>query len=145
MSSFRIKFQHGMSITEFLLCVGTEAQCAEAVEQSRWPKGFRCGRCGLAEYCVVKHGQRKLFQCSGWVPRRFEWKVMSHPQCFNDHVVALRARVKAGRRPPEGLGLDASARQSTLAKGLSDRGFLAGKPDGRGRLAPFPLAGRAGG
>ena len=65
MSSFQIQFQHGMSITEFLRCFGTEAQCAEAVMQSRWPQGFRCGRCGLAEHYVVEHGQRKLFQCSG--------------------------------------------------------------------------------
>ena len=32
-----------------------------------------------------------------------------------------------------------------LANGLSVMTFLAGNPDGRGRLAPFPLAGRAGG
>jgi hypothetical protein len=35
--------------------------------------------------------------------------------------------------------------RATLAKGLSAMAFLAGNPDGRGRLAPFPLAGRAGG
>ena len=61
-------------------------------------------------------------------------------------VAALACgRVKAGRRPPEGLGLDSAVRRPTLAKGLSANAFLAGKPDGRGRLAPFPLAGRAGG
>jgi len=54
-------------------------------------------------------------------------------------------RVKAARRAPEGLGLDATGCPATLAKGLSANGFLAGNPDGRGRLAPFPLAGRAGG
>jgi len=30
-------------------------------------------------------------------------------------------------------------------KGLSGKDFAADSPDGRGRLAPFPLAGRAGG
>jgi len=46
-------------------------------------------------------------------------------------------RVKAARRAPEGLGLDATVRRATLAKGLSAKAFLAGNPDGRGRLAPF--------
>ena len=65
MSSFNIQFQHGMSITEFLRHFGTEAQCFEAVKQARWPNGFRCGRCGAAEHCVIVHGQRRLFQCNG--------------------------------------------------------------------------------
>ena len=34
---------------------------------------------------------------------------------------------------------------ATLAKRLSAEAFVADSPDGRGRLAPFPLAGRAGG
>ena len=54
-------------------------------------------------------------------------------------------RVKAGHRPPEGLGLDAVGHRETLAEELSANAFLAGNPDGRGRLAPFPLAGRTGG
>jgi len=54
-------------------------------------------------------------------------------------------RVKAARRAPEGPGLDATGCPATLAKGLSANGFLAGNSDGRGRLAPFLLAGRAGG
>ncbi len=61
----RIQFQHGMSITEFLGCFGTEAQCAEAVKLARWPSGFRCPRCGGADHYVVGHGARKLFQCNG--------------------------------------------------------------------------------
>ena len=61
----QIQFQHGMSITEFLGCFGTEAQCAEAVKQARWPDGFRCPSCGVADHYVVGHGARKLFQCNG--------------------------------------------------------------------------------
>lgn len=61
----RIQFQHGMSIPEFVRCFGTEAQCAKAVTHARWPGGFRCPRCGLAEHYVVAHGARKLFQCNG--------------------------------------------------------------------------------
>ena len=42
----RIQFQPGMSLAEFLNRFGTEAQCAEAIRQARWPEGFRCPRCG---------------------------------------------------------------------------------------------------
>jgi hypothetical protein len=61
----RIQFQPGMSIPEFLRSFGTEAQCAQAVKQARWPDGFRCPRCGTADHYVVGHGARKLFQCNG--------------------------------------------------------------------------------
>jgi len=63
MSSHQIQFQPGMSIPEFLTHFGTEAQCAEAIRQSRWPGGFRCPRCAGAQHYVVGHGARKLFQC----------------------------------------------------------------------------------
>jgi hypothetical protein len=78
------------------------------------------------------------------VPRRSVWKW--HCQGCGGFGLkpGLCGRVKDGRRPPEGLGLDAVAQPAKLAKGLSANDFLAGKPDGRGRLAPFPLAGRAG-
>jgi len=54
---------------------------------------------------------------------------------------ALEARgagrlVKAGRRPPEGLGLDEANDNADAAGGLAGRAFPAGKPDGLGRLAP---------
>jgi len=61
----RIQFQQGMSIPEFLRCFGTDAQCAEAIKQARWPQGFRCPRCAAADHYVVGHGARKLFQCNG--------------------------------------------------------------------------------
>ena len=60
----QIQFQQGMSIPEFLSIFGTEAQCAEAVKQSRWPSGFRCPRCSGADHYVVGHGYRQLFQCN---------------------------------------------------------------------------------
>jgi transposase-like protein len=58
-----IQFQHGMSLPEFHRRFGTEAQCAEAVKQSRWPGGFYCPRCASGAHYVVGHGARKLFQC----------------------------------------------------------------------------------
>lgn len=61
----RIQFQHGMSISEFLRSFGTEAQCAEAIKQARWPDGFHCPRCHDVDHYVVGHGARKLFQCNG--------------------------------------------------------------------------------
>jgi transposase-like protein len=65
MATNQIQFQHGMSIPEFLASFGTEAQCAEAVRQARWPQGFHCPRCGAADHYVVGHGARKLYQCNG--------------------------------------------------------------------------------
>ena len=65
MANQQIQFQPGMSIPEFPRRFGTEAQCAEAVKLARWPDGFRCPRCAVAEHYVVGHGARKLFQCSG--------------------------------------------------------------------------------
>ena len=65
MANQHIQFQPGMSIPEFLRCFGTEAQCAEAVKAARWPGGFRCPRCAVADHYVVCHGLRKLFQCNG--------------------------------------------------------------------------------
>jgi len=61
----RIQFQPGMAIPEFLSHFGTEAQCTKAIKAARWPSGFRCPRCNLAEHYVVGHGARKLFQCNG--------------------------------------------------------------------------------
>jgi hypothetical protein len=65
MASSLIQFQPGMSIPEFMSIFGSEAQCAEAVKAARWPAGFRCPRCGVADHYVVGHGARKLFQCNG--------------------------------------------------------------------------------
>jgi hypothetical protein len=65
MSNQQIQFQAGLSIPEFLRSFGTQAQCAEALKLARWPHGFRCPRCCLAEHYAVGHGARKLFQCNG--------------------------------------------------------------------------------
>lgn len=41
---------------------GTEAQCAEALERSRWPQGFRSPKCSSIQRWPVVHGARKLLQ-----------------------------------------------------------------------------------
>ena len=60
----RIQFQPGLSIDEMLGQYGTEEQCEAALEQSRWPGGFECPRCGGKAHCVVWHDQVKTFQCN---------------------------------------------------------------------------------
>lgn len=60
-----VQFQPGMSVPEFIGLFGTEEQCATALKAARWPDGFRCPRCDLADHYVVGHGARRLFQCQG--------------------------------------------------------------------------------
>ncbi|SEJ49593.1 Transposase zinc-ribbon domain-containing protein, partial [Azotobacter beijerinckii] len=63
MSMNRIQFQPGLSMPEFLKSYGTQAQCAAALEQARWPAGFRCPRCDGAAYSRVHGRPHALFQC----------------------------------------------------------------------------------
>ena len=58
----RVQFQPGLSMPEFLRQFGTEAQCEAALEQARWPQGFRCQPCGQAARYVRRVGARKSFQ-----------------------------------------------------------------------------------
>ena len=63
MAQNRIQFQPGMSMPEFIAQYGTEEQCAAALEQTRWPDGFRCPRCGSASHGVIEDDRAKRFQC----------------------------------------------------------------------------------
>ncbi|SMF94387.1 Transposase zinc-ribbon domain-containing protein [Methylomagnum ishizawai] len=65
MAMNRIQFQPGLSLPAFLGQFGTEAQCEAALEQARWPEGFRCPRCGQADHCLLHVGVHKTFQCGG--------------------------------------------------------------------------------
>jgi len=59
----RIQFQPGMSLSQFLELYGTEEQCEAALEQTRWPDGFRCHRCG-EQVCGLVYGRRqRRYQC----------------------------------------------------------------------------------
>ncbi len=60
----RIQFQAGLSLNAFLRSYGTEVQCEDALEQSRWPRGFICPACQNRKYCNVRHGRVKIFQCN---------------------------------------------------------------------------------
>ena len=63
MAQNRIQFQPGMSMPEFIAQYGTEARCAAALEQARWPHGFQCPRCGSAAHGVIQDDRAKRFQC----------------------------------------------------------------------------------
>jgi transposase-like protein len=63
MSMNRIQFQPGLSLPEFLKHFGTETQCATALEQARWPQGFRCPRCAQDVCGRVRGRTHTLFQC----------------------------------------------------------------------------------
>ena len=43
-----IQFQQGLSLPRFMEAYGTDAQCAAALIQARWPSGFRCPACSAA-------------------------------------------------------------------------------------------------
>lgn len=63
MAMNRIQFQQGLSLPAFLATFGTETQCEEALELSRWPHGFCCPGCGKSEHYLLKVGKHKTFQC----------------------------------------------------------------------------------
>ena len=59
----RIQFQAGMSLSQFLARYGKEHQCAQVLEQSRWPQGFQCPKCQSKEHGTYRRGRVKIFQC----------------------------------------------------------------------------------
>ena len=64
MKTNRIQFQPGMSLNQFLTKYGTEQQCEAALENVRWPQGFRCPKCSSKEhYSYRRQCGVKIFQC----------------------------------------------------------------------------------
>ncbi len=59
-----IQFQPGMSLDEFFARYGTEAQCAAALEASRWPQGFVCPHCGGTAHSRFQADGREYWQCA---------------------------------------------------------------------------------
>jgi hypothetical protein len=49
-----IQFQPGLSMPEFFGQYGSESQCEAALENARWPEGFRCPCCGTSAHCVLR-------------------------------------------------------------------------------------------
>jgi hypothetical protein len=63
MSLNRIQFQPGMTLSQFLELYGTEEQCEPALEQARWPDGFRSLRWGEQEHGLVYGRRHRRYQC----------------------------------------------------------------------------------
>jgi len=59
----RIQFQPGMPLSQFLVLYGTAEHCEAALEQTRWPNGFRCPRCGEQEHGLVYGRRHRRYQC----------------------------------------------------------------------------------
>jgi ribosomal protein L37AE/L43A len=60
----KIQFQPGLSLPAFFERFGTEAQCATALEQARWPDGFVCPHCGGHKHSLFYRDGEKLWQCN---------------------------------------------------------------------------------
>jgi transposase-like protein len=58
----KIQFQAGLSMRDFQLQYGDDAQCEEALFALRWPKGWSCARCACTRYACTHNG-RKLWEC----------------------------------------------------------------------------------
>lgn len=59
-----IQFQKGLSLADFMVRYGTEAQCEAALIEARWPEGFVCPRCGHRHGYAFRHGKNAVWQCS---------------------------------------------------------------------------------
>lgn len=59
----KIQFQKGISLNQFLAMYGQEEQCEIALEDARWPGGFRCPKCSGKEHYRYRRGTLKIFQC----------------------------------------------------------------------------------
>lgn len=59
-----IQFQKGLSLEQFMKDYGTEEQCEKAMEQARWPAGFKCPRCDHGAASHYRRGGLLLWECS---------------------------------------------------------------------------------
>lgn len=60
----RVQFQPGMSLREFQARYGTEVQCRRALQEARWPYGFRCPSCEASEHSHFERSGRTYWQCT---------------------------------------------------------------------------------
>ena len=63
MAKNNIQMQKGLSFNKFLSSYGTEVQCEDAVEKSKWPQGYRCPKCECDHAYVYRKNAIKVFQC----------------------------------------------------------------------------------
>jgi hypothetical protein len=63
----KVKYQEGLSLSDFIQAYGTEEKCLAAMELARWSEGFRCLQCGEGEkFGVIRDDRRKRNQCNPW-------------------------------------------------------------------------------
>jgi ribosomal protein L37AE/L43A len=62
----QVQFQKGLSLPEFMDRYGTEQQCEKALIAARWPLGFVCPACGVAQARTTFRRLGRLYwQCAG--------------------------------------------------------------------------------
>ena len=59
-----VRFQQGLSMAAFLKEYGREEQCERALEEIRWPGGYRCPKCQGRRCSRYEREGRRYWQCS---------------------------------------------------------------------------------
>ncbi len=63
-SKYRIQFQRGLSLPEFLEKFGTREQCEKHLYKQKWRTGFVCPKCGSTHSTTFNKGKHTVFECS---------------------------------------------------------------------------------
>lgn len=58
-----VQLQKGLSMVEFHERYGSEAQCKQAVMESRWPRGFMCPACEATGSRLFRRGGLRYWEC----------------------------------------------------------------------------------
>ncbi len=63
-SKYRIQYQNGLSLPEFLQLFGNRKKCEEHLYQTKWPTGFTCKKCGNKHSFSFNKGNHTVYECS---------------------------------------------------------------------------------
>ncbi len=63
-STYKIQYQQGLSLPEFLKHFGKREQCEKHLYQTKWPHGFKCKKCGETDAISFNKGNHTVYQCS---------------------------------------------------------------------------------
>ena len=64
MTMYRVQFQAGLSMSEFMDRYGSDDKCEAALIESRWADGFACPACGCGHSSSFRRQGWLYFQCS---------------------------------------------------------------------------------
>jgi len=118
MSKFKVQFQKGMSLQQFLHEFGSEEQCRKPVYQIRWPHGFCCPACGHHSHCQLHN--RALLECHRCQHRPRQWGAII-PLAHGLHQLLLqqpRGRVAHPEVTPEFHGRDSAVIMKKMGENL---------------------------